>query len=420
MKRILVVEDSPSTGELIKRRLELTGKYAVTWLTSLKETAQLVNEGTNNVFFAALLDFNLPDSTKGETIKLVVGKNIPVIVFTACVSEDVREIVWSHNVVDYVLKEDVQSIDYILSLLERLEKNRNVTVLVADGDPVKRGKIETLLKVHHYDVLTTSSGQDTLKILEQNSKILLVVVASAVRDMDGLALVQNIRRHYGKEDVAVMGVVYAGDHIMTARFLKYGANQCICRELLLPEEFYCMTWLLIEDIEHIRQLRSSSLMDFLTGLYNRRYFFLAGEKLFDNAKRNAASLFCAMLDIDYFKRVNDTYGHEAGDRVLQHVSAILRNRFRKTDVVARIGGEEFCILAVNMDAINACDIFDDLCRRIESSVITLDDILGEVKITVSIGVTGRLGESLDEMLKRADGLLYEAKAGGRNRVICDL
>jgi len=420
MKHILIVEDSPPMGTMTKKRLEKTGKYSVTWVTSRLETEKLLAAGKSGPFFAALLDFNLPDATRGDTIPLVVAKNIPVIVFTAYVSEEVRQTVWSYQVVDYVLKEDVLSLEYILSLLDRLEKNAETQILVTDKDTEKQEKIASLLRVHRYDVLTADSGRETLKILAANPKIRLLIAASEVNDMDGLTLIQKIRRNWGKEDLAIMGMVYAGDHITAARFLKYGANHCLVRQTLLPEEFYCMVRLLVENIDHIQQLRSTSLIDFLTGLHNRRYFFITGEKLFASARRQALTLVCAMLDIDFFKKVNDQYGHEAGDRVLQHVANILRNRLRKTDIVARIGGEEFCILAVNMDTASVHRIFDELRRKIEQSVVVLDEGLGEVSITVSIGIATRLGDSLDHMLKKADFYLYEAKEGGRNMLVSDL
>jgi CheY-like chemotaxis protein len=202
MKQILIVEDSPPMGTMIKKRLEKTGKYTVTWMTNLRETEKLLATEGNDAFFAALLDFNLPDATKGEIIAAVVSKNIPVIVFTAYVSEEVRQRVWSHNVVDYVLKEDVLSLEYILSLLDRLEKNVGTQVLVTDRDAEKLERIATLLRVHRYDVLTADSGRETLKILAANPKIRLVIAASEVNDMDGLTLIQKIRRNYGKVEVS--------------------------------------------------------------------------------------------------------------------------------------------------------------------------------------------------------------------------
>jgi diguanylate cyclase (GGDEF)-like protein len=417
MKRILIVEDSPPVGTVIKKRLEKTGKYAVTWVKSMGETAQLLAERENRDFFAALLDFNLPDASRGEVIPLVIAHNIPGIVFTGHVGEEVRQQVWRYRVVDYVLKEDIVSIDYILSLLDHLEKNAARQILVADKDDEKRERVAVLLRVHRYQVLTADSGRDALRILAENPAIRLLITAAELYDMEGLTLIQRIRRHGSKEELAIMGMVYAGEHLNAARFLKYGANHCLARQTFLPEEFYCMVRMLVENIEHIQELRSLAMKDFLTGLYNRRYFFSSGGQLFASAGRHKLSLVCAMIDIDFFKKVNDKYGHEAGDLVLQHVAATLRKRLRSTDIVARFGGEEFCILAVNMDIPAVYRVFEELRLEIEQSTIMTE--AGGIRITVSIGIATQETDTLDSMVKKADFYLYEAKESGRNMIIAD-
>lgn len=418
MKKILVVEDTPPVGKMIEKRLEISGSYEVTWVKTKAEAISTLDDSRKD-FFAALLDFNLPDAPRGEIIAEVVGREIPVIVFTAYVSEEVREKVWHFRVVDYVLKEDVLSLDYILSLLDRLEKNRRVKVLLADGSSRIRRRLKDLLEVHHYQVLTVEKGEEALGLLGDHPEIMVVIAGTRLAEMDGLTLIQKIRRQYSKNRLAIMGVVAEGEHIMAARFLKYGANGIVKSESFLVEEFYCTVKQLIENLEHIQTIREIAHKDFLTGLDNRRSFFLTGEKLYANARRKNISLVCAMFDIDYFKKVNDDYGHEAGDRVLQHISMVLRKRMRASDMVARIGGEEFCVLAVNMDIQAAGPIFDDIRRTIEKSAVPLEDGPGEIKITISGGVTGVLGDNLEQMVKKADSHLYRAKAAGRNRIVTD-
>ena len=419
MKKILIVEDSPPVGTMIKKRLEKTGRYAVTWVKSMGETAQLLAALENRDFFAALLDFNLPDATEGEVIPLVIAHDIPVIVFTGHVGEEVRQKVWLFQVVDYVLKEDIASINYILSLLDHLEKNGARQILVVDKDAEKRERIAGLLRVHRYQVLGADSGRDALRILAENPAIRLLVTASELCDMDGRTLIQRIRRHDSKEELAIMGIANAGEHLTIARFLKYGANHCLARQTFMPEEFYCMVRLLVENIEHLQDLRSSATRDFLTGLHNRRYFFSSGGQLFAGAGRHNLSLVCAMIDIDFFKKVNDAYGHEAGDLVLQHVAAILKKRLRSTDIVARFGGEEFCILAVNMDIPAIYRIFEELRLEIEQSTVRTEAGRGGIKITVSIGIATQVTDTLDSMVKKADSYLYAAKESGRNMIIAD-
>ena len=404
---------------MIQKRIESSGKYQVCWAKNLAEARDILDQPDND-FFASLLDFNLPDAPNGEIIDTVVARQIPAIIFTAYVSEEIRQKVWSFNVVDYVLKEDVLSLEYIVSLLTSLEKNHKTKILVANNDADDRQSIASLLKVHHYQVLATDSGKDALHLLAEHPETRLVIAAPELQDMDGLTLIQKIRRIFPKEELAIMGLVAKGEHIMAARFLKYGAHHFIVRETFLPEEFYCSVRLLIENIEHFLQLRSTALQDFLTGLHNRRYFFITGEKLFASAKRNNVTLVCAMLDIDFFKKVNDQHGHEAGDQVLKHIALILKNRMRKTDIVARLGGEEFCILAVNMAPEAVRDIFEEIRKRIEDSEVLLDEGATRIKVTISIGVTTQITDSLENMIKKADFLLYDAKESGRNRVVAEV
>ncbi len=157
--------------------------------------------------------------------------------------------------------------------------------------------------------------------------------------------------------------------------------------------------------------------DFLTGLNNRRQLLRLGIPLVASAHRNQDISFAvAMLDIDFFKRVNDTYGHDIGDLVLKEVSLLLQQRFRASDIVSRYGGEEFCVIATQLNKVNAFKLFDDFRDALAHKTITL--LTGEnLKITMSIGVTMLLRHTLDDMVADADHLLYKAKENGRNCVV---
>ena len=419
MKKILLVEDTLPVGKMIQSRLESNGDFTVTWVKTMAACISLLEERAYD-FFIAILDFNLPDARHGEVIAKVVDHNLPAIVFTGYVSEEVREKVWSHNVVDYVLKEDVLSLDYILKLLERLEKNDATRVLLVDNDIDNRQKFLTLLRVHRYHVLIADSGEQALQIIEQEPDIKLTITASKLPGIDGLDLIRQIRKKFCPEDMAIIGLVSKGEHITSARFLKYGANDFFVKETVMPEEFYGRINQLLSTLEHIELIRTSALQDFLTGLSNRRYFFMTGEKLYASAKRDNLSLVCAMFDIDFFKKVNDTYGHESGDLVLKQVAQTMQNRMRKTDIVARLGGEEFCILAVNMDLNEVNRIFNELRQQIEHATVVLPDAKGEIQVTISGGICSTLTDSLESMVKIADSHLYMAKEGGRNQIVSDL
>jgi len=159
-----------------------------------------------------------------------------------------------------------------------------------------------------------------------------------------------------------------------------------------------------------------ALTDPLTGLYNRRVFMEMAEKELAKAKRYGYNFSILMLDIDNFKRINDTYGHDVGDLVLKKIAEILRRNVRGADVVARFGGEEFIVMLSNANLNGAVKKAEQLRRLIEQTPVELPS--GEkLRVTVSIGVSTYRGqESLEELIKEADIALYEAKRNGKNRV----
>ncbi len=416
MKQVLVVEDSRFFGNLVAQKLEESKRFAVVWAKDMQETIRLLDDEANN-FFAAILDFNLPDAPDGEVVGEVVGRNIPSIVFTGGVSDEVRNVVWSLKVVDYVLKDDMQSLGYIVQLLLRLEKNEATKVLVVDDSSFFRNLLSDLLLVQRFRVLQAADGKEALEVLARNPDIKLVITDFNMPQIGGLELTQKIRANFSRDHLAIIGVSAQGEHIMAARFIKNGANDFIIKQSFLPEEFYCRINQCIENLDNIRKIREASIRDFLTGLYNRRFFFDTGNKIFAASQRNGRVLACGMLDLDYFKKVNDTYGHDIGDLALRHVADILEDRMRDADIVARMGGEEFCILAVNMDHKAAAEVFEELRQAVEKSKIPIGNGQ-EISVTISIGLVTELGENLEAMVNEADALLYNAKQAGRNRVMC--
>jgi len=414
METVLIVEDTSFFGLMITDKLKAETTFESVWVRSMSEAVAVLNESGGN-FFAAILDFNLPDAPCGEIIDEVTARHIPVIVFTSDLSEEVREMVWSKNVADYALKDDSQSLDYIISVLNRIRKNADIKVLAVDDSMLFRKILTDLLNIHRYNVLNACNGVEALDVLEKHPDVKLVITDFSMPEMDGFTLTRKIRERHAKNELAIIGISSEGNSLLAARFIKSGANDFIIKQSFLTEEFYSRITQNIENLEHIQMLKDASVKDFLTGLYNRRYFFDVGQKIFANAARKNLTLGCAMVDIDHFKKVNDTYGHEAGDLAICHVSSILKNRMRETDIVARVGGEEFCILAVNINADNPGELFEELRKKVAESPI---DIGGQnIKVAVSIGVATELASSLDDMVCQADKLLYEAKNSGRNKVI---
>ena len=272
-----------------------------------------------------------------------------------------------------------------------------------------------LLYVHQYHIFEASNGSQALEILKEHPDVKLAIIDYHMPDMDGVELTRRIRKTFSKDEFAIIGISAQGDNMMSAQFIKNGANDFITKPFV-HEEFYCRLTQNIEMIDFLEQIKNASNKDYLTNLYNRRYFFESGQTLYANATRKHITISVAMIDIDYFKQVNDTYGHKAGDLVLQYIAWTLKKRFRQTDIVARFGGEEFCILASNMNREYIHKVFDDIRKVIAQLEIPVNDTM--IHITISIGICTRLKQSLEEMINEADDMLYEAKRQGRNRVIC--
>jgi diguanylate cyclase (GGDEF)-like protein/PAS domain S-box-containing protein len=161
-----------------------------------------------------------------------------------------------------------------------------------------------------------------------------------------------------------------------------------------------------------QELQVLARRDPLTGVSNRRAFFDVFEPYFNAAKRDGRRVSCIMTDIDHFKRVNDTHGHQTGDEVIRRVSEVLASAVRTTDAVCRYGGEEFCIVLPDAAVEAAVTVAERLRRKIEAPGFA------RVPVTASFGVTSSAfgASSLTELINQADEALYASKEGGRNRV----
>lgn len=166
-----------------------------------------------------------------------------------------------------------------------------------------------------------------------------------------------------------------------------------------------------------KKLIEISTKDYLTNIPNRRHFFEIGTKSLHIAKRESIHLSVICIDIDFFKNINDTYGHNIGDEILKLISKNMNEYIRKSDILARIGGEEFAILLNNTNEENAFVLAEKIRTQVESSIYKNDKI--EIKTTISLGISQLRAEDddLDSIIIRADKALYEAKNTGRNKSV---
>jgi diguanylate cyclase (GGDEF)-like protein len=172
----------------------------------------------------------------------------------------------------------------------------------------------------------------------------------------------------------------------------------------------------IENAQLFKEMEKLAITDSLTGLFNRRYFFAFAENEIERSNRYHKHLSIIMMDIDHFKKINDNFGHQTGDRVLKEIANICLAILRKVDVMCRYGGEEFTVLLPETEVADAAHAAERMCTAISS--LRLKTEKGEVSVSVSIGVAemDKSRSSFEKLLAAADTALYSAKEAGRNRV----
>lgn len=211
---------------------------------------------------------------------------------------------------------------------------------------------------------------------------------------------------------------YAGVPLSTPDGFNIGT---LCAVDYSPREIAPLQLAVLQDLARLvvdeLELRRLATTDSLTGLLTRRAFAAEAAREIARAQRSGSPLACVAFDIDHFKSINDRHGHAAGDRVLKAVAGLCRTSLRAIDVAGRLGGEEFAILLPEADADAAAEVAERLRRALEATPLTEGE--ETIRVTASFGsAVVRAGEdSVEPMMERADAAAYEAKRGGRNRVV---
>jgi diguanylate cyclase (GGDEF)-like protein len=409
---VLVVDNSKFFANLVASAV--TGKLgmAVRIADSLAAAQRIITAEDISIVISGLV---LADASGDAVVDFFTSRKLPLVVATAVFDEPTRERILSRPVVDYVLKDAPTSVDYLVWLVGRIARNRRVGALVVDDSPSCRGLLAHHLTLYGFRVVEAGNGLDGLAALKADRDIRLVVTDYEMPGMDGVEMTRRIRAEYSRDKLAIIGLSgsVAAYGLLSARFIKNGANDFLTKPYQ-REELLCRVAQNIETQEHVAQLRDLATRDHLTGLFNRRQFFECGRKLHADMLAGRRKVSVAMLDIDFFKRVNDTYGHDVGDIVLKDVARILDGGIAGDDLVARFGGEEFCLLAVDKPAGGERAFFNAIREAVAARPVMAGE--REIAVTASIGVCTIGGESLESMLSAADRALYRAKEKGRNRV----
>ena len=253
-----------------------------------------------------------------------------------------------------------------------------------------------------------------------------LVWPNACKDKNVYALLEklNVKKEYVMSENSKIGVfpIINEEHILGAIVAYSNIEKLLQKDIDYLVQLTRQSGMTIQRANAYAEVLKYATMDALTGLNNRRQFETRLKQEVSNSKRNNTPMCCMMLDVDYFKKVNDTYGHAAGDCVLKAVSEIIKTEIREYDIACRYGGEEFFIILPQTNIKEASLVAQRLRKVIEEAKINVDEAGLEnvkyLKVTISVGVCEYENTmSANDIAQKADKALYEAKETGRNRVI---
>jgi diguanylate cyclase len=414
MERILVVDDNKALAKLIVMQMEKTiDEMAIDVAYSFAEAQMLINEHDKD-YFMTILDLNLPDAPNGEIVDYALSKGLSAIVLTGSIDDETRQNFINKDIVDYVYKGNMDDINYIFQMINRLSKNRQYKVLVVEDSLPFRNMIKKILTSLQFKVLAAAHGEEAMSYFADNPDINLIITDYRMPVKDGLEVLKEVRKEKDKNSLGVIVMTSPSEKTDASIFLKNGASDFIAKPFS-KEELICRVNNTIEAMENINKIANFANRDFLTGVYNRRFFYSDVEEYVQVAEETNEPYAFAMIDVDYFKKINDKYGHDGGDRVLKSIAKILNDNTKGSDIVARFGGEEFCVVLKKINKEEAVKFFVNLRAKVAENEVTIKK--EKVKVTISIGVSFGNGHcEIDDMLEACDSALYTAKENGRNRV----
>ncbi len=410
MKYVLIVEDNKTIALALEKLINEEDELKAIVAYDKKDCTKKLLEYKGKIS-VALLDLSLPDAPNGEIVDIVTNFDIPSIVLTA--NEDNNNMLRDKKIVDYVIKEGIFAFKYVLDLVKRIINNYHVKVIVAEDSKVVALQTINLLKRYQLTCFHANDGQEALEILKKEKDIKMIFTDYDMPNMDGLELTKKIRKLYAKDVLSIVTITGSNDRDIVSKFLKYGANDFLHKGFS-KDEFFARLNSNLENLELFQAIKDKANKDYMTGMFNRRYFFDEGESLYKKAKAENKNICVAMFDIDKFKNINDTYGHDIGDIAIIEVATVLNKHLPDDVIISRFGGEEFCIIQVNIEETIFVKTLEIIRQDFETNIISTPK--GDIKYTVSTGYTTVVGGCLDDMVNGSDEGLYKAKNNGRNQV----
>ncbi len=364
--------------------------------------------------------------------------NIPVIIIIPEASKEDMKLAYDAGVTKiYTAPIDKSTLIKYLNdyFHNEFEEEENYKALIIEDDENQRNIVNKILTNMGLSVLEAEDGKDAEKYL-YNADISIILSDIYMPYKDGFETCKMFKSRESFKHVPFIALTTRGNLENLKKILELGANDFINKPFSIDEfvsrikvqlrlkKYYDEIQKHIAEEERLNmslidlneKLNTMAITDYLTGVYNRRYIMEYLKTELEKCKRYEHDLSIMIIDIDYFKDINDTYGHNAGDEVLKNVCNLISDNIRQSDVFGRIGGEEFLVVYNDTDLKNAAAKSEKIRKLIEGKPI--EYAKQKIFLTISIGVTEySLDDNVDSIVNRADKGLYQAKETGRNKVV---
>jgi two-component system cell cycle response regulator len=452
--RVLVVDDVVANVKLLEARLSAEYFDVVTAMSG-KDALAICERAECDI---VLLDVMMPELDGFEVCHRLKSNpathHIPVVMVTAldqpsdrvrgleagaddfltkpvpdvALIARVRSLVRLKMVTDELRMRAVTSKEIGIQTPEReavADAGRNGRILVVDDRAASHERISSTLSDEHSVDVQADPNEALFRAAEGNYD--LVIVSLTLENFDALRLCSQIRSLERTRNIPILAVAEPDNNARMVRGLEIGVNDYLMRPVD-KNELLARVRTQVRKKRYSERLRDNvqlsiemAITDALTGLFNRRYMESHLATLVEQARARGKPLTVLVLDIDYFKSINDTHGHDAGDDVLREFALRIRKSIRGIDLACRYGGEEFVIVMPETDMAVATMVAERLRRRIATEPFAIQKGSRTIEVTISIGIAalGEHDEEAADVLKRADQALYRAKRDGRNRVVQD-
>jgi len=421
-EKILIVDDSSTSRKIVKLELE-SGGFNTFEAKSGEEGLEILKREKIDLI---TLDVEMAGMDGFEFSKEVREnpsfQHLPIIMLSSIDDPLIIKKAFEAGIVEYFIKpfKHGELLNFVEKTLTSLKKSAFTRkVVIIDDSKAQISVLHHILKKNGKEVIAFEKAAEALSYIKEDEDIDIIITDIHMPDMDGLTLSKEVKGI--RENIPVIGISATRSKETVLQALSSGMDDFLYipfyeEELNLRVDLQIKLYEKIKKLNEVNsKLKELSFKDPLTLLFTRRAMFELLEAEFERAQRNNSDLSIVMFDIDHFKNVNDTYGHQKGDEILEMFANTLKESIRDYDTPARVGGEEFLLLLPYTNKETAFIVAERVRNNVKKKEVD------GIKITISGGISTKSelkdGEKITSLIKIADERLYKAKESGRDKII---